>query len=462
MDSLRRHRTPRWLNARLRLSLLTIPQWIALIATAIVDVGLYLWLAGLPLPRFWATAGFTCAWPSSSRSAVCSACCSMPWPTIGANRSSARPSSICYVRISMTKEQSVPASNAPGVGDVMHRADPTTESSHRIIPFPRRRSPNPRPRRHNGILPLPPGATSLCVTADGVLVYDDGRARGVLRISPINLNSLGDQEQKADPSCVVLPRYWVPREEVESRLADRWGRGWLLGWRDITNATNERTVIASAFPRVGSGDTFLLAFPSTAEPGHMAALLGNWNSIVLDYAARQKVGGTHLKYHLFKQLPILAPQAYTPTDLNYILPRVLELVYTAWDMQPFAQDLGYNGPPFAWDEKRRAVLRAELDAYYARLYGLTRKQLRYILDPHDLTDRELENILDPYEDPPDVPRTKDFPGETFRVLKEREMKQYGEYRTRRLVLEAWDCLARDGADLGAPASLPAQQFAARG
>jgi len=76
-------------------------------------------------------------------------------------------------------------------------------------------------------------------------------------------------------------------------------------------------------------------------------------------------------------------------------------------------------PPFKWDEDRRAVLRAELDALYARLYGLTRDELRYILDPAD--------VYGP-----------DFPGETFRVLKEKEIKKYGEYRTRRLVLEAWD------------------------
>jgi hypothetical protein len=122
------------------------------------------------------------------------------------------------------------------------------------------------------------------------------------------------------------------------------------------------------------------------------------------------------------------------------MPRTLELVYTAWDLQPFAEDLGYDGPPFIWKEDRRALIRAELDAYYARLYGLTRKQLRYILDPLDLTDRELADILDPREDPRDAPRTKDFPGETFRVLKEREIRQYGEYRTRRLVLAAWDKL----------------------
>ena len=61
-----------------------------------------------------------------------------------------------------------------------------------------------------------------------------------------------------------------------------------------------------------------------------------------------------------------------------------------------------------------------------------------------MTDREPEDILDPAEDPPDVPRTKGFPGETFRVLKEREIKEYGEYRTRRLVLAAWDQLQRGG------------------
>lgn len=75
--------------------------------------------------------------------------------------------------------------------------------------------------------------------------------------------------------------------------------------------------------------------------------------------------------------------------------------------------------PFRWNDERRARIRAELDARIARLYGLTRDELRYILDPAD--------IYGP-----------DFPGETFRVLKEKEIRQYGEYRTRRLVLEAWD------------------------
>lgn len=104
-------------------------------------------------------------------------------------------------------------------------------------------------------------------------------------------------------------------------------------------------------------------------------------------------------------------------------------------------------PPFKWNDERRSLLRAELDAFYAHLYGLTRKQLRYILDPADLTAKELEDILDPWEevaDPLDPQgyaarvEASDFPGETFRVLKDKELRQYGEYRTRRLVLEAWE------------------------
>lgn len=170
----------------------------------------------------------------------------------------------------------------------------------------------------------------------------------------------------------------------------------------------------------------------------LTALLCNLNSMVLDYIARQKVGGTHLTYSYLNQFAVLLPSAYAPHDLEFIASLACELVYTAWDLQPFARDLGYDGPPYKWGPERRAALRAELDAYYASLYGLTRDELRYILDPKD--------VYGP-----------DFPGETFRVLKERECREFGEYRTRRLVLEAWDRLGleprnRDGRYEISPAS----------
>ena len=192
-----------------------------------------------------------------------------------------------------------------------------------------------------------------------------------------------------------------------------------MAWRDITNATNERTVIASIVPISGTDFTLRMAVQISASAFHVSCLLANFNSLVFDFIARQKIGGTHLSDYISKQLAALPPTHYKLTDVDFISSRVMELVYTATDLAPFANDLGYKGKPFAWAPDRRAILRAELDAYYAKLYGLTRDELRYILDPSDI-----------YGD--------DYPSVTFPGLKRNEVRDFGEYRTRRLVLEAWD------------------------
>jgi len=224
----------------------------------------------------------------------------------------------------------------------------------------------------------------------------------------------------------VTPYYWVPEAEVTRRLERQgWLHSWLLGWRDITSSTNERTAIPTIIPLGGSADTFLLLFPLNASPSQVAALYGQFSSLPFDYIAKQSVGGIHLKSNVIRQLPFSAPDFYTEPRLAFITPKVLELTYTSRSLAPFARDLGYDGPPFTWDEDRRALLRADLDAFYARAYGLSRDELRYILDPADV-------------------KGPDYPSETFRVLKEKEIRQYGEYRTRRLVLEAWDRMDANG------------------
>ncbi len=228
-------------------------------------------------------------------------------------------------------------------------------------------------------------------------------------------------ESKSDPNLQVTPRYWVEKNEVDKKLAGKWDKKWLLGWRDICRSTDERTVISTVFPIGGVGNTAFLMFPQIDKINLISCLIVNLNSLVFDYVARQKVGGTHLTFNVMRQLPIIPPDWYSPEDIKYISSRVLELVYTSYDMKPFALDMGYEGEPYIWNEQRRAKLRAELDAKYAKLYGLTREELRYILDPSDIYGSE-------------------FPGETFRVLKNNEIKQYGEYRTQRMVLAAWDIM----------------------
>jgi hypothetical protein len=231
------------------------------------------------------------------------------------------------------------------------------------------------------------------------------------------------QLEKADPWFEVTSRYWLPKHRVQERLQTKgWPREWLLGWRDITNATNERTVIATGYPSFAIAHTIRNMFVLD-KPPLATAFIANLSSLTLDYVARQKLGGTHLTVEMLKQLPTLPPSFYTLTDLAFIVSRVLELTYTSHSMAPFARDLGYDGPPFAWNEDRRAQLRAQLDAWYARAYGLTRDELRYILDPADV-------------------KGPNYPSETFRVLKTNEIRRFGEYRTARLVLQAWDRMER--------------------
>nr|MCR5319304.1 hypothetical protein [Treponema sp.] len=248
--------------------------------------------------------------------------------------------------------------------------------------------------------------------------------------------------------------------EVAEKLCPKY----LMGWRDITNATNERTMIFTVIPFCGAGNTLQLAyFDNKISTVQRACFVANVTSLSFDFATRFKIGGTHLNMFITKQLPVLPPSSYHEAALNFIVPSVMALTYTATDMTEWAKALWKDSslkmrlkmlqlhetlnqvqgdssrhaeldsasvnrefsesflPPYIFDDAKRAVLRAELDAYFARLYGLTRTELQYILDPHSVMG-------------------EDYPSETFRVLKDNEIAKYGEYRTQRLVLEAWDRL----------------------
>jgi len=216
-----------------------------------------------------------------------------------------------------------------------------------------------------------------------------------------------DEDDHQDPARTVLSRYWVDEQEVINRVGDE--RRWFIGFRDITSVGLARTIIFSVLPWSGVGNKVPLVL-SPRTPRELAALVANFNSFVLDYVARQKQGGVTLNFFIVKQFPIIPPQQYSEDHLSQITHRVLELVYTANDMAPFALDLDYYGPPFVWHEERRAQLRAELDGIYAHLYGVSRDDFAHILD-------------------------------TFRIVAERDLERYGEYRTKRLCLEAYDHFA---------------------
>lgn len=224
------------------------------------------------------------------------------------------------------------------------------------------------------------------------------------------------------------PKFELATERCEYlRILGNWGissnAASFLGFRRVSNATNERTCIASILPNspMTYGWILLVGLSSIDQ----AKLVGNVNSLVFDYCLRNSLSQPSIPQGTFEQCPVCPPDFYTKPRIAFIAPRVLELTYTSHNLSPFARDLGHDGPPFIWDEDRRALVRAELDALYARAYDLTRDELRYILAPSDV-------------------KGPDYPSETFRVLREKEIRQHGEYRTQRLVLEAWDRFEADG------------------
>jgi hypothetical protein len=241
-------------------------------------------------------------------------------------------------------------------------------------------------------------------------IYDHRASNVVVSKTAVARQGQSDElssSEKSDPTCLPTPRYFVPKVEVEIRLKrhDRngelewdWKYNWLLCWRDITNNSGERTVITSLLPIVGVGHTAPIAFPN-AYPYLVAGLVCNWSSFILDYVARQKVGGTHLTYGYLNQLPVLPPSAYmdapdwdtsVPSLHHWILPRAIELIYTAYDMRPFAKECGFFNAPFAWNDERRFLLEAELNAAYFHLYGISRADVDYIMDTFSIVRRKDE------------------------------------------------------------------------
>ena len=197
---------------------------------------------------------------------------------------------------------------------------------------------------------------------------------------------------------VAKPRYWIAargpvavqrkgetaqRPGVADRLAELgWNWEWLCAWRTPVHERPvlDRIAVAVFLPRAAAAASLPLMLPRVVPP-FAAALIAAQSSLVFDYVARQKVDGPAVRAAHWKQLPVPAPDMLE-SHLPFIVPRVLELVYTSPDIRPLARDLDDRGDdPFAWDPDRRVSLRAELDAFFFRVYGIDdRDDAEYITE----------------------------------------------------------------------------------
>jgi hypothetical protein len=190
-----------------------------------------------------------------------------------------------------------------------------------------------------------------------------------------------------------------------------------------------RTMIAAVIPTVAAGNTLPLLLPDHAAtisyPKWSPLFLANLNSLAFDYVTRQKTQSTHINWYIVEQLPLIRPEQFEQalpspqpspfgraslTVADFVRGEVLHLSYTAHDLAPFARDLGYDGPPFRWDEEERRHRMARLDALFFHLYGIGRIDAAYILD-------------------------------TFPIVREQDEKAFGRYRTKELVLAYMNAVA---------------------
>lgn len=242
------------------------------------------------------------------------------------------------------------------------------------------------------------------------------------RLKDIKLQRSGESVtltsvQKADPSCVARPRYWISAANVASASRRMFQQSWVLGCMSITSATNARTCVMSVVPHAGLGNS-VIGLLSKADAKHQCCLLANACSLPFDYVCKQKVSGNNFNMFIIRQLPVLPPTAFDAFSgwnpraslADWIVPRVIELTYTSNDLGKFAGDVGYTCEPFRWDDDRRFLIRSELDAAFMHLFGLDRDSANHVLD-------------------------------AFTIVRSRDEEEHGEYRTKRVILEIYDAMA---------------------
>ena len=235
------------------------------------------------------------------------------------------------------------------------------------------------------------------------------------------------------------------------QLLPRASPRWLMGWRDIARSTDERTVVGGGvFPVSAVGHTQSIWMTSDEATKVLPAQL---SSLVCDYAARLKIGGTHLSFFIAEQIPVLRPEIFErPVPWNipesirdWLLPRVLELVYTSWELAPFAADCGWNRHPLRWDDERRFLLRCELDAAFFHLYlpsekdGSWRPACRSNGCPTEESPEQFAELKRHFPTPRDAVA---YTTETFPIVRRKDEMHHGEYRTKHTILEIYDAMQR--------------------
>ena len=263
--------------------------------------------------------------------------------------------------------------------------------------------------------------------------------------------SISDADKRS-AHRVALPLFWISAADWRRALPAGADDHWLIGFASVTSPTNERTFCPSIIPKSGAGNSFPL-LSAQARPQERALSLCNMSAYVFDFSARQKVGGVNLNFFLVQQFAVLEAASFGKQAewlanalvlSDWFVPCILELTYTAWDLKAFAEDCGWFGPPFRWDEERRFLLRCELDAAFFHLYlpadgqGDWKPARQSDGCPYDETPELLAELKRHFPTPRDA---VSYIMDTFPIVRRKDEEKYkGDYRTKRVILEIYDAM----------------------
>jgi hypothetical protein len=264
------------------------------------------------------------------------------------------------------------------------------------------------------------GAAGLPLFKGSMVSHHDYRAKGY--VSGHGRNVVWEEMPFGHPGKAIRPQWYIASERVPDKCESR-AKEYRIGFCDVGNATNQRALMAALIPpnTICGHKVPTISFPN-GESSYYVLWLAVANSLAMDFLVRMKIALT-MSLSLMDTLPF--PRAVSQSsEAARIAALGARLSCAGPEMAAFLDLLKANDQLAAFDvtpvddpDQRRRIA-AEIDARVARnLYGLTRDELAYILDPKDVlgTDSTVE---------------------TFRSLRAQELHKHGEYRTQRLVLAA--------------------------
>ena len=228
-------------------------------------------------------------------------------------------------------------------------------------------------------------------------------------------------DEKQNKNYEIIPRYWVEDTdfEKEKRKTD-WDEDWLFAFRETGgSASNSRTSLGTIIPmHPCSHKAPILTFSTSSPKEHGILFTTLFTSFAFDFALQQSLGGSSVSYYIVKQLPMPTPDQISNQSIvtphgkkplrEFLIKRGLKLIWTSHSLDALGE-VSDRDSPYEWDEDEREQLRAEVDAAVALSYGLSREDFKYILD-------------------------------SFSILEELELEEYGIYKTKEKCIESFDKL----------------------